>query len=454
MRSASSSRPAALLALALLGPALSGCLGAVTDDEGAATASTDLPPDEAPDLEDVEAALEAGEPSANVDIVGTWPNGATEEADNHGHRLLVDRGSHAVILDVSTPGEPEKLGEIRDVPGIVDVKWGPDGRYAFLGDDTSGSADPAGGTGPLTGGLYVFDAADPSDPRRVAYEAVGPTRGPHMIHVHETGDGETLVLAAAGRSVVVHEWDPASESLEEVSRYAPGQLAQDRHPNRAGPLYNPQGWLHDMVVEETDDGRLVYVAAWDAGLRVVDLSDPASPREVGAWADFADDEAGNLHTVATERVGDRRITVGAVEVGFSVVGGTLYATGDEKSVTYVWDTTDPTSPELLGRWTNPVDPTSGRDVVPGEEITSTHNLQLEEGRIYQAHYDLGLWIVDVSTPENQTDPVTVGYHDDGDMNTWDVVLQDGVAYTSGEVGVKALNFALNPVGPDGPTSDI
>jgi hypothetical protein len=44
----------------------------------------------------------------------------------------------------------------------------------------------------------------------------------------------------------------------------------------------------------------MYVAAWDAGLHVVDVTDPANPEELGAWSDWADDEAGNLHTVATE----------------------------------------------------------------------------------------------------------------------------------------------------------
>jgi hypothetical protein len=463
MRAVAAPSRTGLVALVLLAAALSGCLGAVddlVDDDALSAADADggdaqeASDDTEQELEDVEAALDAGEPTANLDVMGTWRNGNTEEADNHGDRLLVDRGSHAVILDVSNPDEPEKVGEIRDVPTVLDVKWGPDGRYAFLSDDEVGSEEPVAGTGPATGGIYVFDVSDPGSPERVTYEGVGPTRGPHMIHVHETDGGEVLVASAAGRSVVLHTWDADSGSLEEVGRYAPGQLAQDRDPNQVGPLYNPQGWLHDMIIEEGPDGeRLMYVAAWDAGLRVVDVSDPSSPEEVGHWADFSDGEAGNLHTVATEWIGDRRVTVGAVEVGFGVVGGTLYAQGEETSVTYVWDTTDPANPELLGRWTNPRDPTSGRDLVPGEEVTSTHNLQLEDGRLYQAHYDLGVWVVDLSTPANRSDPVTVGYHDDGNMHTWDVVLQDGVMYSSGEVGVKAMNFALDLV-PGGPTSDV
>jgi len=433
------------LAVLLLASTMVGCLGTTGEDD-IDPASEDVG-NATGELEDVQDALEDGEPSANVDVLGAWRDGVSEEADPHEDLLFVDRGDHAAILNVSREDEPEKVGEITDVPTLVDIKVSDDGNYAFLADDQQGTTDETGGTGPLTGGVYVFDVSDPSSPERVSYEPVGPSRGPHMVYYQQTADGDELVFAAAGDSVVVHAFDRESGELEELSRYTPGQLAQDRHPNRVGALYNTQGWLHDMFVMQEDDGRLLmYVAAWDAGLHVVDVTDPESPEQLGTWSDFGDDEAGNLHTVATDWIGDRRITVGAVEVGFAVVGGTLYATGDETSVTYVWDTTDPENPELLGTWTNPVDPTSGRDYAPEEEISSTHNLQLEEGRVYQAHYDLGVWVIDVSTPDNQTEPETLGYHYTDEMNTWDVVLTDGVMYTSGNVGVKALTFALDEPG--------
>ncbi|PSG97238.1 hypothetical protein BRD56_06140 [Thermoplasmatales archaeon SW_10_69_26] len=438
-------RVAVGLALVLLAPGFAGCVG-TTSEEGIDAASQDAV-NASDELEDVQEALDAGEPSANVDVLGAWKNGVSEEADPHQDKIFVDRGDKVAILDVSKKDDPEKVGEIADLPTALDVKVSDDGNYAFIGDDTSGSTEATGGTGPFTGGVYVFDVSDPRSPERVAYAPVGADRGPHMVYYQQTGDGRELVFSASGNDVTIHEFDRDADELEELASYEPGQLAQDRDPNRVGALYNPQAWLHDMFVMEEEDGTLMmYVAAWDAGLHIVDVTDPGSPEQLGTWSDFGDDEAGNLHTVATDWIGDRRITVGSVEVGFAVVGGTLYATGDEKSVTYVWDTTDPDQPELLGTWTNPVDPTSGRDYAPDEEISSTHNLQLENGRIYQAHYDLGVWVIDVSTPAHQSDPATVGYHYTDEMGTWDVVLNDGVMYTSGDVGVKALTFALDEPG--------
>jgi hypothetical protein len=438
------------LVVLLLAAGFAGCLGS-EDTADVDPASQDTTNTTA-DLEDVQQALEDGDPSANVDVLNEYKDGVGEEAEPAGDLLYVDRGDYVSIFDVSREDSVEEVGRIEDVPTVLDVKVSDDGNYAFIGDDQQGTTDETGGTGPLTGGVYVFDVSDPSEPERVHYEPVGPSRGPHMVYYEQTGDGDELVFSAAGKEVVIHAFDRESESLEELARYEPGQLSQDRDPNRAGPLYNPQAWLHDMFVMQEDDGRLLmYVAAWDAGLHVVDVTEPSSPEPLGTWNDFGDDEAGNLHTVATDWIDDRRITVGSVEVGFAVVGGTLYATGDEKSVTYVWDTTDPEQPELLGKWTNPVDATTGRDYVPDEEISSTHNLQIEDGRIYQAHYDLGVWIVDISTTDNRTDPKTLGYHYTDEMNTWDVVLDDGVMYTSGEVGLKALSFALDEPGV-GPTS--
>lgn len=398
------------------------------------------------------AALEAGAPSANIDLLGAWNQGGGQEADAWGDHLFVDRGNEVFILDVSDPRSIEQVSSIA-LPEVVDVKVSDDGQWLFAGGDESASGEPLGGIGPFTGGIYVVDISDKTTPTLEGYLPVGHQRATHMLTYHQMPDGRELVFGAAGPDVVITAFDRSTATLEEIARYTPGQLAQDRDPNRIGALYNPQGWLHDMfVMDDPVAGTLMYVAAWDAGLRVVDVSKPAAPEELGSWSDFGEGEAGNLHTVATEWIGDQRITVGAVEVGFGVVGGTYYATGDEKSVLYVWDTTDPTSPTLLSTWVNPIDPTSGRDLVPDEEITSTHNLQLEEGRVYLAHYALGVWVLDVSTHESQEDPAILGYYNDGEMNTWDVVLLDGVLFSSGQVGIQGLHFVLDDLGPSGVTS--
>jgi hypothetical protein len=446
-------RVSGLVLLAAMAVA-AGCIGAV-DEDGAG----ELAADEADrtTMEDPTAALEAGEDAANLDLLHHWAVSDGQEADPAGDHLYVSRGDHVSILDTSDPNRTTEVGTIDDVPNSLDVKVTGDGRFAFVADDTEASGDPQGGTGPLTGGIYTVDVSDPEDPERLDYEPVGNSRGPHMVYYHNATDGE-YVYAAAGNEVVIHAFYRGEGVLQEVARYEPGQGTQDRHPSSVGAYYNPRAWLHDMFVHEDPDGpTMMYVAAWDGGLHVVDVSDPENPEREGVWNDFSEDEPGNLHTVATEWIGDTRVTVGSVEVGFDVVGGTEYAEGDEESTVYVWDTTDPSNPTLVTRWTNPVEETTGRTTtaageLPGENLTSPHNLQLENGRLYLAHYKLGVWVLDLSTAEAREDPTVLGYRNTEDMNVWDVVLQDGAVYTSGQSGVRSLAFPLEAIGPGGVTS--
>lgn len=448
-------RTASLVVAMLLAPALVGCVGTGDDPVDPASAPSNV---STADLEDPQEALEAGEESANLDLIEHWAVSDAQEADPALDHLYVSRGDSVSILDTSPAERVREVATIEDVPNSLDVKVSDDAKFAFVADDTEASGDPQGGTGPLTGGIYVYDVSDPTSPERTSYEPVGNSRGPHMVYYHNATDGGEYVFAAAGDEVVIHEFYRGEGVLQEVGRYAPGQAEQDRTPSSIDGYYNARAWLHDMFVREEPDGSTVmYVAAWDAGLHVVNLDDPENPERVGTWNDFDGEESGNLHTVVTETIGDRRITVGSVEVGFAVVGGTEWVQGDEANAVYVWDTTDPSEPELVTRWTNPVDETAGRTTLatgplPGENLTSPHNIQLEDGRLYLAHYELGVWVLDLTTEENRTDPPVLAYRDTSEMNVWDVVLQDGVVYTSGSSGVRALDFPLEAIGPGGTTS--
>lgn len=434
----------ATLAFLLALMTLAGCVG---DD--AANGGTSMS-DGAPPLVDALAAYQAGEPSANINRLSQWGGGA-QEADAWGDYLFVDRGANVTILDVSLPGDFEEVSTIEGLVDIQDVKVSDDGNWLFIGNDEELSNEPLGGT-VRAGGFYVFDISDKKNPRQTDYLGVGPRRGPHMVTYHKQADGTELVFGA-NADVSINRFDPASGTLTELSRYQAGILtAFNRDPEVFDVLY--QGWAHDMFVMEDAVAHktLMYVANWDAGLRIVDITDPSNPIEVGGWNDFPEGHEGNLHTVSTEWIGDRRITVGSVEVGFAVVGGYHYFTHTDRSIVYVWDTTNPLDIKLLGMWENPDHLPADRDQPPpvGEGTeSSTHNFQLEDGRIYLAHYNLGVWVLDISTPALQAAPALLGYHFEPDDNVWDIVLNNGVLYSSGAAGVVALHYAPDAIGPDG-----
>ena len=74
--------------------------------------------------------------------------------------------------------------------------------------------------------------------------------------------------------------------------------------------------------------------------------------------------------------------------------------------------------------------------------------------VYLAHYALGVWVLDISTPERQAAPEVLAYHMDGaaGASVWDVVLHEGAMYSSGIEGIVALRYLPDVLGPDGITS--
>jgi hypothetical protein len=400
-------------------------------------------------LEDATAAFMAGNMSSNVHRLAQFGSG-TAEMDAIGHYLVADSGK-VVLYDIADPHTPIELGSFTLAVGVLDVKVSDDGNWAFVGEDQEASMQLPGGQTTGSGGFYVYDISNKDAPKLVSTLAVGPRRGPHMVFYHNTTGGDELVFGA-NADISINRFDRSTGRLTELSRYSPNLVTGfNRNPDVVDVLY--QGWAHDMFVMEDPvaNKTLMYVANWDAGLRVVDLTNPASPVELGFWNAFPQGHSGNLHTVSTEWIGDRRITVGSVEVGFAVVGGAPYARGQERGIVYVWDTTNPADIKLLGTWENPRKLPVNRDFVEGN-ITSTHNLQLEQGRIYLAHYAMGIFVLDVSTPELQASPKLLAYHQEPKNSVWDIVVVHGVMYTSGSAGIISLHYLGEPMGFKGVNS--
>ncbi len=437
-----------LISLLMASLALAGCV-----DEPAPLAA-------GPDLDDALTLWNQGAPAANIEVLGEWRNGGGEEADAWGDYVAVDRGAAVHILNVQDPAAIEEVSVIEGPFTAKDVKFSDDGQWLFIGDDAQASGTSGAGGLDIpgqAGGFYVYNVADKENPEYKSHLPVGPRRGPHMLAYHQTASGEELVIGA-NADISINKFDRATGTLTEIARYEANLVTGfNRQPDVIDAYY--QGMAHDLFVMEDplQAKTIMYVANWDAGLRIVDLSSPSQPKEIGVWNDFPEGHSGNLHTVSTEWIRDRRITVGAVEVGFDIVGGVPFALDQERSVLYVWDTTDPAAIKLLGQWENPdgTPPGQGGLVashVTGDEILSTHNLQLENGRVYLAHYGLGVWILDVSTPEAQAEPRVLGYYLEDGQNTWDVIVHKGIMWSSGAEGVLGLNFLLDRLGPGGVTS--
>jgi hypothetical protein len=150
-------------------------------------------------------------------------------------------------------------------------------------------------------------------------------------------------------------------------------------------------------------GTLAYVASGDAGLRVIDVSNPDAPAEIGFFdtPDFA--------------------------AGIDVVAGLAYV-ADESAGLRIVDVSDPTAPVEVGFFD-----TAGT----AEDVTVVGSLA------YVADGDLGLRIVDVSNPAA---PAGSGFLDSPGYARA-IEVRGALAYVAdGAGGLRVINVS-NPAAP-------
>jgi hypothetical protein len=226
----------------------------------------------------------------------------------------------------------------------------------------------------------IVDVTDPANPQLVAQLPFNP----HSVFVEDR-----RAYLVDGGSSAVQVWD----------------LTDPRAPVELGAWEDPdpmvfRGW-HDIFVA----GGIAYLSdIHGSGMHVIDFRDPANPVPL---AGEQDPMFGPLwHSPWLTRVGGRSIAINGTE--FSTPGFRLLD-GDPQSPTFI---------DTLGEWSH----------VRG----SAHNLMAIDERVYLAHYQDGVRVVDIS---NLAAPVQIGY-----FNTWPI---GNVGAGVGDLG--AFGIDLDPV---------
>lgn len=333
------------------------------------------------------------------------------------------------IVDIADPASPTLVSTyMTPTPYVWDVKVDEAGETAYVGiQGTPGLAyDPPVPPGDEQGvpfsGVQAVDISDKADPTFLASFPV--QYGGHNID-HISIDGRDVVMVTvthvvaglagvapspilvedpAMTRVQILEFDrsaPAGPAFQALSsyRYIPDQPVRQAQ----GAWYQTAHFPHDMVAKDHPEtgAPLMYVAYWDAGVRVVDISDPADPVELGAWTQFNDEQAGNIHYVEPfESPIDGRIYA---------VASPEFAPEDHDGLVHILDVTDPDDPVKVGDWTYPTDVISGTDD-PAYTMFSPHNSDVRDGRIYQGAYHAGMWVIDIAHEGTPDDPATVAVY--------------------------------------------
>jgi hypothetical protein len=284
-----------------------------------------------------------------------------------------DVGGQAYMWDVTDPANIILTDSILvDARSVNDVKVSPDGRYASM--TREGASD-------RRNGVVLLDLSTPAHPRIAAEHTDGLTGGVH----NSFATNDYLFALSAGEKYVI---------IDVRDIYNPRNVGEFKYPNAQ---------IHDVWIR---DG-IAYSAQRPYGGIIVDVGNggwggsPQNPVLIAKTGPMP--EGGGFHAVfpyvseSTGRsylfLGDEIMNrAGRALAGTSPRGAYRQRYDPEtgeggvplhtSGYLHIVDITDPTDPRKVAKYHVPE--------------YGTHNLWIEDDILYQAYYEGGLRIVDVS----------------------------------------------------------
>ena len=342
-----------------------------------------------------------------LEIADVWAHG------NYAY-LSGFSGTPVQIVDISDPANPW-VAAVAASPDAQcssqDVKVETLNTAYFQGDLMA-----VGNEGCFTG-LQLWDVSDPTDPELLS--AVAQIGEPEFIHnVYIFGQRNRAYVAAIssfsevlttffygftiGDFMIVDITDPGNPVT--VGDWGAGKDGGIAFGTPFVPPFFPPGsdctpppgeqelcrgddfpgvFAHDVWVNE--QATLAYVSYWDAGVIILDISDPANPAAVGMAFEpetFGSDE-GNAHVAVPARGGN-----------LLLVGDEDFFAGPPFGFLRIFDTQDPASPIQIGAYA-----TENTLANPNPGVSfSAHNVVVRGNRAYLSWYDDGIRVVDFSNP--------------------------------------------------------
>ena len=281
-------------------------------------------------------------------------------------------GGFAFFYDVTNPAAITKIDSLQvDARTVNDVKTPPSGRYAAISRE---------GATNRRNGLVILDMADPRSPIVASVFEDGITGGVHNMfatddYLYALSDGDKYVI------------------IDMTDIYNPRYVSEYNHPDSR---------LHDVWVH----AGLAYSSEWGTGVVVVDVGDgrwggsPENPVFVTSYATpsgrthatfpYFQESTGKTYLFLGDEIMNRS---GLAWAGYPQSMGSYQSQYDPETGTggiplvtrgyiQIVDFTDPENPEMVARYEVPE--------------FGTHNLWVEDDKLYQAYYEGGLRVVDVS----------------------------------------------------------
>ena len=310
-----------------------------------------------------------GEPGERVSDAWGWTDPLTGR-----EYALVGRTRGAVFLDVTDPSDPVYVGVLPANPsGARDLKVYRD--HLFFTGDGAGQH-----------GLMVFDLTRLRDVTATPVTFEPDTRWEGIGSAHnliidtDAGTAFTVSTSGSGQTcggglVMIDIREPLSPEFAGCFTDTEGLIFPGRTHDAQCVVYT--GPDRDYT------GRELCFASNETALRIVDVTDKGAPRPISAAA-----YPGVAYIHQGWLTEDQRYFYLDDELD-ELVGTT------DRTKTLIWDVSDLDDPVVVGEYYGP-------------NGSTDHNLYIDGDRMYQANYQAGLRVVDISDPEN---PREVGFFD-------------------------------------------
>jgi hypothetical protein len=266
------------------------------------------------------------------------------------------------MFDITNPASIVKTDSVKiDARIVNDVTVSPDGRWGVLSRE---------GASNRVNGVVVLDLADPAHPKVTASFSEDLTGGVHNMFATNT---HLFAISGGAKYVII-------------------DMADLTKPRRVGQYDHPDSYVHDVWV---NDG-IAYSSEWGTGVVAVDVGNGKyggsleKPVLIGTYATtsgatheiypYHQKSSGKTYLFLGDEVMSRRGRAWeGVPYSLTEKGGVPQTLA---GYTHIVDFTDPKNPKNIARYEQP-------------EFGS-HDIIVEGDVLYQAYYDGGLRVVDVS----------------------------------------------------------
>jgi len=308
------------------------------------------------------------------------------------------------ILDISTPINPSIIGSV-DTPGIP-IGVALSNNIAYVTDDLSG--------------LEIIDVSDLANPVLIGSVdtpaiAMNIAISNNIAYVNDWTSLQVIDISSPSNRAVLGSFDNTNTSWDARDIAVIGDIAYMLFhggiqlldiSSRNNPQLIDTVYL-SMAYGITISGNYAYVAAYDNGLQIIDVSKPTSPAIIGsvdtpghafrvsisADTAFVADDSEGLQVIDVSAASNP-VIVGSVKTPdvarYVAISGNYAYVGENGGGLQIIDISTKTDPKIIS------------SINIGNNIAGVVALN---NKVYVGDYGLGLRIIDVSVPEN---PVVIG----------------------------------------------